>query len=289
MIFQDITHVLKNGRKFHVKILREDLSQPLLQGNKFWKLKYNIAEAIQQGIQQIITFGGAYSNHIHATAIAGKINGIQTIGIIRGDEPKDYNSTLKFAKEQGMKLHFISRENYRKKYEPGFIQKLQEDFGKSFIIPEGGSNALGLKGCEEWGIQMANTADVYCLAAGTAATAAGIAKALLSHQPEAEVWAFSALKNGEFLKGEAEGIANTNLSNLKIIPDYHFGGYAKYNKELLDFIDDMDHKYHLPLEQVYTGKTFFGVFDLAEKRLIPNDKSICFIHTGGLQGKLVRK
>lgn len=285
MIFQDIAYTLPNGNIFHFKVLREDLNQPLLQGNKFWKLKYNIAEAIHAGLP-ILTFGGAYSNHIHATAAAGKLNGIQTIGVIRGEEPKEYSFTLKFAQEQGMKLHFVSREDYRQKEELKFLEMLKEIFGDFFLIPEGGSNELGLKGCEEWGIQMASQADIYCLAAGTGTTAAGISKALLQYQPHAEVWAFSALKNGEFLKDEAEKIASSPLPNLKIITDYHFGGYAKYNMELLNFIHKVESEYDLPLEQVYTSKTLFGLLDLAEKGLIPNGKRICFIHTGGMQGKL---
>lgn len=283
---QTVNFILSDGMPFTFLALREDLNHPLLQGNKSWKLKYNIQAAINTGQTQILTFGGAFSNHIYATAAAGKINGIKTIGIIRGEEPREYSHTLKFAMDQGMRLHFISREEYRQKNNPEFIRSLEERFGKFFHIPEGGSNELGLKGCEEWGTKIAGSADIYCLAAGTATTAAGIAKALLTHQPDSKVWAFSALKNGNFLKADAENITHSPLPNLKIITDYHFGGYAKYNNELLDFIDKFENEYHVPLEQVYTGKTLYGLLNLAEKKLIPVGKSVCFIHTGGLQGKL---
>jgi len=265
--------------------VREDLNHEFYSGNKFWKLKHNVAEALRLG-QKILTFGGAYSNHIHATAAAGKLNDIQTIGVIRGEEPETYSPTLQFAQACGMLLYFIPRERYRLKEQPDFIQELHTRFGDFFLIPEGGSNPLGLRGCEEWGKELAHTAHIYCLVAGTATTAAGIAKALLTHQPGARVWAFSALKNGGFLKDDAEKMAGTPLPNLQIITDYHFGGYAKYNTQLLDFIGTMESVYHLPLEQVYTGKTLFGLLDMAEKNLIPADKRICFIHTGGLQGKL---
>jgi len=286
MIFQDIEYLLPNGNTFSFKVLREDLNHPFYQGNKFWKLKYNIEEAIQANQKQILTFGGAYSNHIHATSAAGKLNGIQTIGIIRGEEPKAYSPTLQFAAENGMRLHFVSRSDYRLKENPAFIESLKINWGDFFLIPEGGSNNLGLKGCEEWGTNLSGTADIYCLAAGTATTAAGIAKALLQHQPSAEVWAFSALKDGGFLKGDADKAAGSPLPNLKIIIDYHFGGYAKYNNELLNFIQRMKSEYDLPLEQVYTAKTLFGLLDMAHKNIIPADKKICFIHTGGLQGTL---
>jgi 1-aminocyclopropane-1-carboxylate deaminase len=286
MIFQDIEYLLQNGNVFSFKVLREDLNHPLYQGNKFWKLKYNIAEAIETGQKQVLTFGGAYSNHIHATAAAGKVNGIQTIGVIRGEEPKEYSPTLQFAVENGMQLHFVSRSNYRLKENPTFIESLKTQLGDFFLIPEGGSNALGFAGCEEWGTDLAGTADLYCLAAGTATTAAGMAKALLQHQPDAQIWAFSALKDGAFLKDDAEKSAGSPLSNLQIVTDYHFGGYAKYNSELLEFIHKMESEYNLPLEQVYTGKTLFGLLDMAEKGLVPSHKNICFIHTGGMQGKI---
>lgn len=282
---QQIRFRLPSGKTFPVSVIREDLNHGFYAGNKFWKLKHNLAEAKRHGLP-ILTFGGAYSNHIYATAAAGKAEGIATIGVIRGGEPAEYSPTLRFAREQGMKLHFVSREAYRQKEQPGFLEHLHQTFGDFHSIPEGGSNALGLKGCEEWGTQLAGMGDIYALASGTGTTAAGIAKALLKQQPDAEVWAFSALKNGGFLQEEAEKIAGIPLPNLRIVTDYHFGGYAKHTPELLAFIKRMETEHTLPLEQVYTGKTLYGLLDLAEKGKIPANKTIRFIHTGGLQGKL---
>lgn len=281
---QQVKYVLPTGQPFQFSAWREDLNHPLLQGNKFWKLKYNIEEVLKSPSNTLLTFGGAYSNHIHACALAGKLNSIQTIGVIRGEEPKTYSPTLQFARDQGMKLHFVSREAYNRKNEPNYIETLHTQFGPFHLVPEGGSNALGLKGCEEWGKQLANTADIYCLAAGTCCTAAGIAKALLYTQPGAEIWAFSALKNGSFLKDEAEYITHMALPNLHVITDYHLGGYAKYSTELLHFIRQMKSEHNLPLEQVYTAKTVFGLLEMAANNRIPINKRVCFIHTGGLQG-----
>lgn len=281
-----IRYPLAHGLTVSIRILREDLNQPLLQGNKFWKLKYNLAEVKKTNIKRLLTFGGAYSNHIHATALAGKLEGIETIGVIRGEQPNQYSPTLLFAQEQGMRLHFISRENYRHKTDTDFLEKLENEFGPYHLVPEGGSNELGLKGCMDWGKRIAHQADIYCLAAGTGCTAAGIAKSLLFEQPKAEIWAFSALKNGGFLKEEAEKIAQMALPNLSIQTDYHFGGYAKYSPALLQFITEIENSYQIPLEQVYTGKAFYGMIDLLKKNVTNSNKDICFIHTGGLQGKI---
>lgn len=281
----EIRFELPSGKPFSVRVLREDLAHGFCSGNKYWKLKYNLTEAKRQGLP-ILTFGGAYSNHIYATAAAGKAEGILTIGIIRGEEPAAYSPTLRFAQEQGMRLLFVSRENYRQKEQPVFLENLRQMLGAFYLVPEGGSNALGLQGCEEWGKQLASTADIYALAAGTGTTAAGIAKAMLKHQPDAEVWAFSALKNAEFLKEEAEKAAGIPLPNVRMVTDYHFGGYAKHTPELLAFIQNMETEYGLPLEQVYTGKTVYGLVSMASKGQIPHDKKMLFIHTGGLQGRL---
>lgn len=275
---------LPSGKVFPVSVVREDLRHGLCSGNKYWKLKHNLAEAKRLELP-ILTFGGAYSNHIYATAAAGRMENIPTVGIIRGEEPAAYSPTLRFAQAQGMHLHFVSREAYRHKQDSRFLDELRNRFGDFYLIPEGGSNALGLKGCEEWGALLAGTADIYVLAAGTGTTAAGIAKALLTHQPGAEVWAFSALKSGDFLKDEAENITGISLPNLRVIIDYPFGGYAKHTPELLAFIQNMETEYGLPLEQVYTAKTLYGLLDMVQKGMIPSGKKVCFIHTGGLQGK----
>jgi len=288
-LFQNILFQDNLTKPVSVTVLREDLNHPLYQGNKFWKLKNNLFDAIQNGHDTLLTFGGACSNHIYATAVAGSLNHLKTIGVIRGQEPAIYSSTLQFAREHGMRLHFVTREEYRRKEESGFIARLKNLFGDFHLIPEGGSNEAGLRGCVEWGDSLVSHADIFCLAAGTATTAAGIAQALLSRDPGAKVIAFSALKDGGFLKTQAEKMAGSPLPNLSMITDYHFGGYAKYTPELLAFITQIEKDYSLPLEHVYTGKTLYGILDLSRKSYFPGDKRICFIHTGGLQGKLHSK
>lgn len=282
---QTVNMILASGNRFSFTVWREDLAHPHGIGNKFRKLKHNLAEAKRQNIP-ILSFGGAYSNHLHALALAGQTEGIPVIGIIRGEEPGTYSPTLHFARESGMQLHFVSREAYRQKNEPDFLDTLHGRFGNFYLLPEGGSNTLGLQGCEEWGECLSGTADLYALPAGTGCTAAGIAKTLLRTQPGAEVWAFSALKNGGFLKDEAERMAGIPLPNLRIVTEYSFGGYAKHSPGLLAFIRRMEAEHNLPLEQVYTGKTVYGLSEMAAKGEIPPQKSVCVIHTGGLQGKL---
>lgn len=284
--FQNIRFPSGNGCFVDIRVLREDLAHPDGQGNKYWKLKYNLAGALRTGQTRLLTFGGAYSNHIHAVAAAGRQAGLQTIGVIRGEAPEHPGPTLRFAAAQGMRLHFVTREAYRQKNEPRFLETLRGIFGDFFHVPEGGSNSFGLSGCEEWGTRLAGHADIYALAAGTAVTAAGLAKALALRQPGAEVWAFSALKNGEFLKTEAENIAGMPLPRLRIVTEYHFGGYARHTPALLDFIRQTETAHGLPLEQVYTAKALYGLLGLARQGSVPAGARLCFIHTGGMQGRM---
>ncbi len=276
-IFQEIRLPLEGGFLFEATILREDLAHGYYQGNKWWKLKNNLKAALSRSKPTLVTFGGAYSNHIHATAAAGKEYGIHTVGIIRGEKPENLSPTLRFAQKCGMKLEFVSREAFRNKNTPEFLRLLKERFGDFHLVPEGGSNKEGFQGCVEWAKFLKGKADIFCIAAGTGTTAAAFSHAL----PEAEIWAVSALKGGHFLKVDAEKIAGSPLPNLQIITDYHFGGYAKHTPGLLDFIKSAP----LPLEQVYTGKALFALMDLAKQGKIPAGKKICFIHTGGMQGK----
>jgi 1-aminocyclopropane-1-carboxylate deaminase len=280
--FQTIRFPLESGLFFEFSVLREDLAHGFYQGNKWWKLKHNLLYCKENQIKRMLTFGGAYSNHIYAVASAGNAYGIETIGIIRGEKPASLSPTLEFALQNGMRLEFVSREEYRQKNTEPFLQKLGIKFPDAHIVPEGGSNLPGLKGCMEWGELLRGKADIFCLPAGTATTAAGIA---LANQ-EAEIWAFSALKNGSFLQEEAEQLAGTSLPNLQIITGYAFGGYAKHTPELLHFMEYMERQFSLPLEQVYTAKALYGVIDLAKKKRVADGKTLCFIHTGGLQGKL---
>jgi len=276
---QSITIDFPKGISLVIK--REDLIHPFVSGNKFRKLKYNLLQAKSENQSTLLTFGGAYSNHIAAVAYAGKENGFQTIGIIRGDELADKiasNPTLKFAQECGMQFEFVSRESYRLKTEVAFLEQLEEQYGPFYLVPEGGTNAFAIKGCEEILTNEDTVFDYIGCAIGTGGTISGIINSALSHQ---KVLGFPALK-GEFLQDEIRNFVHND--NWELITDYHFGGYAKVNDELIAFINWFFEQTQIPLDPVYTGKMVFGVFDLINKNYFPENSKILLIHTGGLQG-----
>ncbi|MDR2223450.1 MAG: pyridoxal-phosphate dependent enzyme [Flavobacteriaceae bacterium] len=264
-----------------VSIKREDLLHPEVSGNKFRKLKYNIQKAMELGYTQLLTFGGAYSNHIAATAAAGRIMGIKTIGVIRGDELVDKykdNPTLVKAEQDGMQFKFVSRTAYREKSSVAFLQELEEEFGSVYIVPEGGTNAEAIKGTAEILKEEDQVFDYISVAVGTGGTIAGIINSSGSNQ---KILGFPALK-GDFLSEEINNFAHN--SNWELIHDYHFGGYAKYNEQLLFFISSFKEKTGILLDPIYTGKMVYGIFDLINKGYFPPDSKILMIHTGGLQG-----
>ena len=276
---QSIAIELPNGISLVMK--REDLIHPFVSGNKFRKLKYNLLQAKTENQSTLLTFGGAYSNHIAAVAYAGRENGFQTIGIIRGDELADKiasNPTLKFAQECGMQFEFVSREDYRLKTDAAFLEQLENKFGSFYLIPEGGTNALAIKGCEEILTQEDGIFDYVACAIGTGGTISGIINSALPHQ---KILGFPALK-GDFLQDEIRNFVQNE--NWELILDYHFGGYGKVNTDLVDFINRFLEKTKIPLDPVYTGKMVFGIVDLIEKNYFPENATILLIHTGGLQG-----
>ena len=271
------------GISIHLK--REDLLHPEISGNKFRKLKYNIAAATFQKRQILLTFGGAYSNHIAATAAAGKLSGLKTIGVIRGDElgqdlkkTLQENATLKFASDCGMHLHFVSRSEYRQKTSEAFIEILRKKFGEFYLVPEGGTNELAVKGCEEILTSEDAEFDVICCAVGTGGTISGLINASAENQ---QILGFPALK-GDFLKPEIECFSKK--SNWELITNYHFGGYAKVDRELITFMNNFRSNYGVLLDPVYTGKMMYGIFELARKGYFLKNTRILAIHTGGLQG-----
>lgn len=263
-------------------ILREDQIYPSISGNKFRKLKYNLEEFSKGNYDAILTFGGAYSNHISATAAAGKEFNTPTIGIIRGEELSEKiaeNPTLSFAQKAGMKLKFILREQYRNKSNPEFLEKLKSEFGNIYILPEGGTNELAIKGCEEILNENTREFNYIACAVGTAGTISGIVK---SSENQQIILGFPALKDSGFLSDEINRF--TNRSNFKLIKDYHFGGYAKVNNELLEFINDFKRQFGVTLDAVYTGKMMFGIFQLIQSGFFPKGTKILAVHTGGIQG-----
>ena len=236
---------------------------PKVSGNKFRKLKYNIQDFRKSKCKGILTFGGAFSNHIAATAAAGNILGIKTLGIIRGLELAkniENNPTLKYANENGMKLEFISREDFRKKNQSGFIKSLLREYPKYYIIPEGGTNDLAVRGCEEILCNNDFDFDIICCSVGTGGTISGIINASNSSQ---KILGFPALKNSSIHKDICKFVKQ---SNWKLIHDYHFGGYAKVNTELIEFMNDFKRKFKITLDPVYTAKMVYGVFDLIKKK-----------------------
>lgn len=264
-----------------VTIKREDLIHAVVSGNKFRKLKYNLLQAKTENKKTLLTFGGAFSNHIAAVAFAAKENGFQSVGIIRGDELRDkiaQNPTLKFAQECGMQFEFVSREAYRLKNETAFLEDLKTKFGDFFLIPEGGTNALAIQGCQEILTAEDREFDYICCAVGTGGTISGIINSALPHQ---KVLGFPALK-GDFLQDEIRIFVQNN--NWELITEYHFGGYGKINEDLIRFINQFYNDNQIPLDPIYTGKMVFGVIDLIQKNYFPAQSNILLIHTGGLQG-----
>lgn len=267
--------------KVSVFIRREDLIHPFISGNKFRKLKYNLLQAKSENKETLLTFGGAFSNHIAAAAFAGKEYGFKTIGIIRGDELRDKileNPTLQFAQECGMQFKFITREAYRHKTEADFLENLKQEFGNFYLVPEGGTNEFAVKGCEEILTKEDAEFDFICCAVGTGGTISGLINSLLPHQ---KVLGFPALK-GDFLKEDIRKFARKD--NWEVITNYHFGGYGKVNPELITFINQFYSENKIPLDPIYTAKMVFGVIDMINKNYFPENSKILLIHTGGIQG-----
>jgi 1-aminocyclopropane-1-carboxylate deaminase len=262
-------------------IKREDQIHPIISGNKFRKLKYNLEDAKMKGFKTLLTFGGAFSNHIAAVAEVGKQFEFKTVGVIRGEELVDKieeNPTLKFAKQTGMDFKFVTREAYREKITKQFIDELKADFGDFYLIPEGGTNALAIKGCEEILTEEDKDFDYICCSVGTGGTISGL---INCSKPSQQILGFSALK-GDFL---IEDIGKfVEKKNWQLITDYHFGGFAKINEELISLINEFKSNYQIPLDPIYTGKMMYGIFDLMEKGFFPKGSKILAIHTGGLQG-----
>jgi 1-aminocyclopropane-1-carboxylate deaminase len=284
---QELNAELLHEKGIELFIKCEVQNHPHVSGNKWWKLKYNLEEAKKLGYSKLLTFGGAFSNHIYATAAAANELEIESIGIIRGEETLPLNHTLSFAKAMGMVLNFVSRDTYRNKTEQKFIDDLHTRFGDFYLIPEGGSNQLAIKGCAEFGRQLKRELDFdyVCLPVGTGATMAGIIAGVGNSK---KVIGFSALKGGDFLvadvKANLKEYADTDFSNWEIVTDFHFGGYAKTKAQLLDFKKSFETKYHIPLDHVYTAKMMAGIFDLVARGYFERGSTILVVHTGGLQG-----
>lgn len=255
-----------------------------ISGNKFYKLKYNLLQAKQQGFSKILSFGGAYSNHIFALAHACNVYGFNSIGIIRGQElaSKPLNHTLQTAQSLGMELDFISRNDYRNKHTSGFLAQLKAKYLNAYIIPEGGTNQLAVKGCSEiLSEEDTKNFDVIVLAVGTGGTIAGIINTCIFNNSNQQVIGFSAL-NSDYQTDDINKLTSNNYHNWQLYKDDVFGGYGKYNDELFKFIEGIKQQTNIPLEPIYTGKAMYCLQQLLKQGEFVN-KRILFIHTGGLQ------
>lgn len=266
-----------------VEVLRLDRLHPVISGNKWFKLRYYLEEAQKSHQTRLLTFGGAYSNHIVASAYAAKLYRFQITGIIRGEKPAAWSHTLQEASALGMQLHFLSRSEYNLYKRNTDTALIKDKFGECYIIPEGGLGPQGAKGVADW-LRTLPLSEYTALATavGTGTTLAGLVEAANVNQ---QVIGFSAMKNNYALPGEIETLLNRSLPGaVTLIHDYHFGGYAKFNSQLIKWMNEFYAVTHLPLDFVYTGKMMFGIFEMIAKGFFPGGSKILAIHTGGLQG-----
>lgn len=283
---QEIHEPAAAARGVRLLLWRDDLVSPDLPGNKARKLKYNLLEAHRQGHGWLLTFGGAYSNHLAAVAAAGRLHGFATVGLVRGEAAQPLNPTLARCAADGMALHYLDRAIYRRRTESGFLAEMQQAYGPAYLLPEGGTNLLALKGMAELAAEMRQQVafDALAVAVGTGGTLAGLLTGLVG--PETAV-GVAALKNGGFLRADIDELTQAAtgqvLSNYLLATGYHFGGYAKYSAELLGFIRRFEARHGALLDPIYTGKLLFGVLDLIDKGHFRPGSTVVAIHTGGLQ------
>ncbi len=270
-------------------VKRDDLIHPEVSGNKWRKLKYNIELVQFQKKDGILTFGGAYSNHLLATAAACNLAGLKSIGIVRGEElDENSNENLKRCSELGMELKFVSREAYDSRNEKISQETWKEEYPFYLLVPEGGSNYYGMVGCQEIWKELPEQVDHLFVAQGTTTTSCGL---LVGGSEHTKVHVVPVLK-GFDSKAEMrkqlfpflvdEETITESLNRVEVHSEAHFGGYGKWNDELLDFIDHCQKEYDLPLDKIYTGKAFYALMEWLKAQEFENPQTIIFIHTGGL-------
>lgn len=264
--------------------MRADLVDPLLSGNKYFKLKPNVEAARRAGLSTLLSFGGPWSNHLHALAAAGQRFGFNTIGVVRGAAPAELNACLQDAASWGMRLHFVSRNDYQHRDEPDFLAALKQVFGEYYLIPEGGANLEGILGCRELAAAIPpKTFSRLLLACGTGTTLAGLITAA-----DVPVTGIQVLKGAGYLQREVnEMLAKYDLSPTvawEMLDEFHGGGYARADPLLLDFCNAFTSETGVPLEPVYSGKLFFAIADLLARGHFARGSHLLAIHGGGLQG-----
>lgn len=278
----------QHGVRLYIK--RDDLIDSEISGNKWRKLKYNILQCVQQRNQGVMTFGGAYSNHLVATAAACQKAGILSVGVVRGNELNPHsNETLRRCSALGMQLHFVSREDYMLREDRSYLEFLSRSFPNYYTVPEGGANYLGCIGCQEMVREVPVASDLWVVAQGTTTTSCGIALGLQAKQQLAAIPVLKGFDSKSEMKqllnrsGLNNEMTETLLDKIQIWDAYHFGGYAKYDATLIEFIQDFYRAYRVPLDPIYTGKALFGLMDQITQGNL-DGKTIVFVHTGGLQG-----
>jgi 1-aminocyclopropane-1-carboxylate deaminase/D-cysteine desulfhydrase-like pyridoxal-dependent ACC family enzyme len=288
-LLQPIAHPIAERQGVRLLLWRDDLLHPNLPGNKARKLKYNLLAARAQGHARLLTFGGAYSNHLAAVAAAGRLYDFETIGLVRGEEHLPLNLTLARCVADGMQLHYLDRTTYRRRAEPEFLSEIQAQFGPAYLLPEGGTNALALRGVAELigELRQHTSFDAVAVAAGTGGTLAGLALGLAEAGYPARAVGVAALKGGDFLRADIDALtqaaAGLTLTNYELHTGYHFGGYAKLPAELRQFIQHFETDFGVLLDPIYTGKLLAGVLDLIEKGHFAPGSTVVAVHTGGLQ------
>jgi 1-aminocyclopropane-1-carboxylate deaminase/D-cysteine desulfhydrase-like pyridoxal-dependent ACC family enzyme len=273
---------LYKDKHIRVSMLRLDEIHPIISGNKLFKLYYFLDEARNSSHKKIITFGGAFSNHLAATAFACKEMNIKSVGIVRGEKPFRLSHTLLFCLDQGMELQFISRGDYKKINEKEFLEGLKKQHGECILIPEGGFSIKGKEGASLITQTFDSSGFTHiCVAVGTATTFAGIIE---GSSNQCDVTGFSVLKNMHDINKRLHSLEVNSSKKYSFVADYHFGGYAKKTDELMSFMNSFYIENNIPLDFVYTAKMMFGVNDLVQKNYFPPGSNILCIHTGGLQG-----
>lgn len=271
-------------KQLELWVKRDDLIHPIISGNKWRKLKYILDHALALNAHTIVSMGGAYSNHLHALAYIGKLLNIQTVGYIRGEQPKNFSPTLLDMQKWGMELRFVSRSGYRNLRDYKQYNQLPDIKTGQYWLPEGGATTRALKGVGEIILEITEEIDIICVPCGTGTTLAG----LIQYAPfNYSIMGFSALKGGVFLTDEVEKLvdkSNVSMAKWSIQNEYHFGGFAKTTDELLLYIEAFEKLHDIQLESVYTGKMFYGLFDLIQRGTFKSGQKIVAIHTGGLQG-----
>jgi len=288
-LLQPLPHPVAEQRGVRLLLWRDDLLHPELPGNKARKLKYNLLRAKQEGHSRLLTFGGAYSNHLAAVAAAGRLYGFDTLGLVRGEEHRPLNPTLTGCRANGMALHYLDRTTYRRHNEPAFLAELLRQYGSAYLLPEGGTNALALRGVAELipELRQHTDFDAVAVAAGTGGTLAGLALGLAEADYPARVIGVAALKGADFLRADVDALTQAAigrpLSNYELHTTYHFGGYAKLPPELRTFISEFEQTHGVLLDPIYTSKLLAGLLDLIERGHFAPGSTVVAVHTGGLQ------